>query len=81
MVLKPSIEKYMEHGNETREAKANRSKKRTMFAYLNDLMHKLPEMAGVQKKAGRKPNGFERLDLDDPDQLAKAIKLSMSQPK
>lgn len=32
---------------------------------------------GSTRFRGRKPNGFEKLDLDDPEQLAKAIKLSM----
>ena len=32
---------------------------------------------GSTKYRGRKPNGFENLDLNDPDQLAKAIELSM----
>jgi hypothetical protein len=32
---------------------------------------------GSTKFRGRKPNGFENLDLGDPDQLAKAIELLM----
>jgi hypothetical protein len=32
---------------------------------------------GRTKFRGRKPNGFENLDLNDAEQLAKAIELSM----
>lgn len=69
---------HWKHGNETKEAKAHRSEKSLMFLMLEQLGHHVQLFPpNSQKTRGRKPNSFENLDLNDPDQLAKAIELSM----
>jgi hypothetical protein len=70
---------HWKHGNETKEARAERSAKSLQFLMLEKIGWHVGLFAEDSTKfRGRKPNGFEKLDLDDPDQLAKAIKLSMS---
>ena len=69
---------HWKHGNEAKEARAERSAKSLQFLMLEKIGWHVGLFAeGSTKFRGRKPNGFENLDLNDPDQLAKAIKLSM----
>lgn len=69
---------HWKHGNETKEARAGRSAKSLQFLMLEMIGWHIGLFAeGSTRFRGRKPNGFEKLDLDDPEQLAKAIKLSM----
>lgn len=68
---------HWKHGNETKEARAKRSAKSLQFLMLEMIGWHVGLFAeGSTKFRGRKPNGFEKLDLDDPDQLAKAIELT-----
>ena len=69
---------HWRHGNDSKEARADRSEKSLMFFMLEELGHHV-NMFPVNSThtRGRKPNGFQKLDLNDPNQLAKAIKLSM----
>lgn len=67
-------EGHWKHGNETKEARAERSAKSLQFLMLEKIGWHVGLFAeGSTKFKGRKPNGFENLDLNDPDQLAKAI--------
>lgn len=68
---------HWKHGNETKEARAERSAKSLQFLMLEMIGWHVGLFAeGSTKFRGRKPNGFEKLDLDNPDQLAKAIELT-----
>ena len=65
---------HWKHGNETKEARAERSAKSLQFLMLEKIGWHVGLFAeGSTKFRGRKPNGFENLDLNDPDQLAAAI--------
>lgn len=65
---------HWKHGNETKEARAERSAKSLQFLMLEKIgWHVGLFSEGSTKFRGRKPNGFENLDLNDPDQLAAAI--------
>ena len=69
---------HWKHGNETKEARAERSAKSLQFLMLEKIGWHIGMFAeGSTKFRGRKPIGFRILELDDPDQLAKAIELSM----
>ena len=67
------------NGNETKEARAERSAKSLQFLMLEMIGWHVGLFAkGSTKFRGRKPIGFENLDLNDPDQLAIAILKSLS---
>jgi hypothetical protein len=73
---------HWKHGNQTKAAKAHRSEKSLMFLMLEELGHHAHLFTpNSQKTRGRKPSGFEKLDLNESDQLAKAIELSMPKLK
>jgi len=63
---------HLKHGNETLEAKAVRSKKSKMFLYLRDIGDSINLFSGSKTK-GRKPTGYIKLDMTNPEQLAIAI--------
>lgn len=46
-----------QHGNETREARAERSEKSTLLAHLEDVMH-VTYMTTAPRTRGRKPSGY-----------------------
>lgn len=70
---------HWKHGNETKEARAKRSAKSLQFLMLEMIGWHVGLFAkGSTKFRGRKPIGFENLDLNDPDQLAIAILKSLS---
>ena len=72
---------HWKHGNETKEARAKRSTKSLQFLMLEMIGWHVGMFAeGSTKFRGRKPNGFEKLDLNDPEQLDRAIELSISEP-
>ena len=52
------------HGNETKEAREERSKKNLWFAQVEDLMTVLDMRMGV-KNPGRKPNSYTRIKTFD----------------
>ena len=61
------------HGEETLEAKAERSEKSVMFRYLTDLCNHCNLFYKQLKTRGRPPSGYVNLDLTDSEQLAIAI--------
>jgi hypothetical protein len=64
---------HLKHGEETVEAKAERSEKSLMFRYLIDLGNHCNMFYKEIKSQGRPPTGYRQLDLTDPEQLALAI--------
>ena len=64
---------HLKHGEETLEAKAERSTKSAMFRYLTDLGNHCNLFYKQLKTRGRPPSGYTQLDLTDPEQLALAI--------
>jgi hypothetical protein len=65
---------HLKHGNETKEARAERSAKSLQFLMLEKIGWHIGLFSeGSTKFRGRKPNGFENLDLNDPEQLALAL--------
>ena len=64
---------HWRHGQETLEAKAERSAKSVMFRYLTDIGNYCDLFYGQIKTRGRPPSGYAKLDLRDPEQLALAI--------
>jgi hypothetical protein len=60
-------------GEETLEAKAIRSEKSEMFRYLTDIGNHCKLFYKEIKTRGRPPSGYEKLDLNDPEQLVLAI--------
>jgi hypothetical protein len=64
---------HLKHGEETLEAKAERSEKSMMFRYLNDIGNHCGMFYRKIKALGRPPMGYTQLDLTDPRQLVLAI--------
>ena len=64
---------HLKHGEETLEAKAERSAKSLMFRYLTDLGNHCNLFYKQLKTRGRLPLGYTQLNLSDPEQLALAI--------
>jgi hypothetical protein len=65
---------HWKHGNETKEARAERSAKSLQFLMLEKIGWHVGLFAeGSTKFRGRKPTGWEALDLNDPNQLALAL--------
>ena len=64
---------HWKHGNETKEARAERSEKSLMFRYLTDLGNHCNLFYKERKSLGRPPIEYEKLDLTNPEQLALAI--------
>jgi hypothetical protein len=60
-------------GGETLEAKATRTQKSEIFRYLTALGNHCNLFFKEIKIKGRPPSGYEKLDLNDPEQLAIAI--------
>ena len=69
---------HLKHGEETLEAKAERSAKSVMFRYLTDLGNHCNMFYKKLKTRGRPPSGYKQLDLSDPEQLALVIFYSQS---
>lgn len=67
---------HLKHGEETLEAKAERSKKSMMFLYLRDIGDSISLFSGSKTK-GRKPTGYIKLDMTNPEQLVIAIVKSL----
>jgi hypothetical protein len=64
---------HLKHGEETLEARAERSAKSVMFRYLTDLGNHSNMFFKQLKTRGRPLSGYVQLDLTDPEQLALAI--------
>ncbi len=72
-VLRGANHPQYRNGEETLEAKAERSEKSVMFRYLTDLGNHCNMFYKKLKTRGRPPSGYTQLDLTDPEQLALAI--------
>jgi hypothetical protein len=64
---------HLKHGEETLEAKAERSAKSVIFRYLTDIGNHVNLFYTQLKTRGRSPSGYTQLDLTDSEQLALAI--------
>ena len=64
---------HLKHGEETLEAKVERSEKSMMFRYLTDLGNHSNMFYKKLKTRGRPPSGYTQLDLTDPKNLVIAI--------
>ena len=64
---------HWKHGEETIEAKLERSEKSVMFRYLTDLGNHVELFYAQLKTQGRPPSRYTKLDLTDPEQLAMVI--------
>lgn len=60
------------HGNRTKEAQQNNSEALTRIRMLEQIGVHIKMFVG-SKTRGRKPNGYIKLNLDEPLQLAIAI--------
>lgn len=69
---------HWKHGEETLEAKTERSEKSIMFRYLNDIGNHVGLFYKQLKTRGRPPAGYTKLDLTDPEQLAIGILKTLS---
>jgi hypothetical protein len=58
---------HLKHGDETLEAKAERSAKSVMFRYLTDIGNHCDMFYKKLKTRGRPPLGYTQLDLKDPE--------------
>ena len=72
-VLRGVNHPHYKTGGETLEAKAIRSEKSEMFRYLIDLGNHCNLFYKEIKTKGRPPSGYEKLNLNDPEQLVLAI--------
>jgi hypothetical protein len=64
---------HFKHGDETLEAKAERSAKSVMFRYLTDIGNHCNMFYKQLKTTGRPPSGYRQLDLNNKEQMAIAI--------
>ena len=64
---------HLKHGDETLEAKAERSAKSVMFRYLTDIGNHCNMFYKQLKTTGRPPSGYRQLDLNNKEQMAIAI--------
>lgn len=72
--------KHFKHGERAKNSVELASKKSLMFLMLEELGHHVNMFpSNSSRTRGRKPNGFQKLDLNDPEQLAIAIDLSKSE--
>lgn len=74
-VLRGKDHPHYLNGNRTKEAEAENSAALTRLGMLEQIGWHLNMFSG-KKTRGRKPNGYLELDLNDPEQLALAIKIS-----
>lgn len=68
---------HLKHGQETQEARAERSEKSVMFKYLLDLGNHVGLFYTQLKIRGRPHSGYTQLDLTDPEELALAIRKTL----
>jgi hypothetical protein len=69
---------HLKHGQETQEARAERSEKSVMFRHLTDIGNYCDLFYKPLKTRGRPPLNYMQLDLKDPEQLALAIMRTLS---
>jgi hypothetical protein len=68
---------HLKHGQETQEARAERSEKSVMFRHLTDIGNYCDLFYKPLKTRGRPPLGYTQLDLTDPEELALAIRKTL----
>ena len=68
---------HLKHGQETQEARAERSEKSVMFRHLTDIGNYCDLFYKPLKTRGRPPVGYTQLDLTDPEELALAIRKTL----
>jgi hypothetical protein len=66
------------HGERTKEAETELRTKGVLLRYLVDLGNHVNLFNNEAKLLGRPPAGYEKLNLDDPEQLALAILKTLS---
>jgi len=64
---------HLKHGQETKEARAERSARSLMFRYLTDIGNHCEMFYREIKARGRPPSEYTQLVLKDPEQLTLAI--------
>jgi len=65
---------HLKHGQETQEARAERSKKSVMFRYLTDLGNYCNLFYKQLKTRGRPPSGYAQLNPNNPEELATVLR-------
>jgi len=65
---------HLKHGQETQEARAERSEKSVMFRYLTDIGNYCDLFYKQLKTRGRPPSGYAQLNLNNPEELATVIR-------
>jgi hypothetical protein len=65
---------HLKHGQETQEARAERSEKSVMFRYLTDIGNYCDLFYKPLKTRGRPPSGYTQLNLNNPEELATVIR-------
>ena len=68
---------HLKHGQETQEARAERSEKSVMFRYLTDLGNHCNLFYKEIKPLGRPPSQYIKCNLSDPEELALVILKSL----
>ncbi len=71
---------HWKHGNETKEARAERSQKGLQFALLEQLGWYLNMFTGT-KTRGRKPSGYRTMNLSDPEELSEIVLKTLPKAK
>ena len=66
-------EAHLKHGEETKQARQERSSKSAMFRYLTDLGNHCNLFYKELKTRGRPPSEYVPLDLNNSEQLALVI--------
>ena len=72
-VLRGADHPRYKNGQRTKKAEAELRKKGVLLRYLVDLGNHINLFNKETKLLGRPPAGYERLDMEDPEQLALAI--------
>ena len=71
-VLQGEVHPQYKNGERTKEADAERSLTSTIFLTLRDIGDSIGMFNGTHAR-GRKPNGYRKFDMNDPEQKAQAI--------
>ena len=66
------------HGNRTRESEAEYSLTSTILLTLRDIGDSIGLFNGAHTH-GRKPKGYRKFDMNDPEQLIEAILVTIRQ--
>lgn len=75
-VLRGPNHPQYQYGNRTKEAQHNNSEALTRIRMIEQIGWHIKMFFGA-KTRGRKPKGYRKYDMNDPEQLAKAIQLTI----